>query len=500
MSARSKLVAGGALLGVARAIANASSIITTIVLARLLTPDDFGIVAIAIAFYFIANSALDMQLSSALVHMQTPQRDDFDTAWTLGVLRGVALLAGLSLAGIPISIAYGDDRLLPLMVALGAFCFLESSASPKIANDVIGLDFRSQFYLDVASKLTSLVVSIGSALIEPSYWALMHGIVASAIVKLAASFVLAPYVPRFSLAKFKSIFGFSSWMTLSNILVAINGRIDTLAIGLFLSTTQVAHYSMGSRLASLPVKDTLAPLQRVVFPGFAAIQGDPDRVRTALRRAQSIVCLVAFPLGIGFALVASDLVALLLGPQWGEAVPVIQVLSVILAVQSLFGLIQGLAMGLGATRKIMEREAWSLAIRGPLLVGAAFYGGLMGVLAARAATGILGVVLNLQLAKRLVGEPMVAMLALAVRPTLACLAMAGCVLGMRMLFPEVLGPLERALVLAGQAGLGALVYCGVIAALWRLAGAPKGAETEALEITRNAIAGAVAKLKRRAKA
>ena len=145
------------------------------------------------------------------------------------------------------------------------------------------------------------------------------------------SYVLIPYMPRFSFAHWRNLFSFSSWLALSSGLNALNWRADQLALGAMLGDGPLGQYTVGDNLASLPVRETTAPISNVLFPAFSRLQDDPARLRQAFLRSQRLLVAMALPVGVGFALVAGPFINLVLGPQWTSAALVAQILGAVFA-------------------------------------------------------------------------------------------------------------------------------------------------------------------------
>jgi len=145
-----------------------------------------------------------------------------DTAFTLGLLRGLALAGLLALAALPFARAYHDARLVPLICFLSLAPALRGMASPRMALYARALDFRRDFASDLAGKLCSFAVALVLARLTHSYWAIAGGTVASPAISSLASFCLAPHRPRLSLRHWREFAGFLGWVTASQVLSAIN--------------------------------------------------------------------------------------------------------------------------------------------------------------------------------------------------------------------------------------------------------------------------------------
>jgi O-antigen/teichoic acid export membrane protein len=290
------------------------------------------------------------------------------------------------------------------------------------------------------------------------------------------SYVLIHYRPRFSIAHWRNLFSFSSWLALSSGLNALNYRADQLALGAVLGPAPLGQYSMGDNLASLPVRESTAPISNVLFPAFSRLQDDPARLRDAFLRSQRLLVAMALPIGVGFALVAGPFINLVLGPEWTSAALVAQVLGAVLAAQAFSMPVTPLAMGLGRTRLLFVRDIVNIVVRYPLIFVGLFTGGLLGLLLARCISGTIAILIDMYLARRLADVGLVKQFVANARPIAATLVMAACVWAIGAASAGSPEMLQLALMIPA----GGISYFGTTAALWLAAGKPAGTEREAL--------------------
>lgn len=479
---------------------NLIALSSTLILARLLLPEDFGLVAIAGSVAAVVISITELSLAQALVQHKKPAKHHYDTAWTLNILRATGLAMIISALAYPTAAIYGDPRLIPLLLVIGGTTIISGAENPKIINFYRDLIFWQDFVLNVASKLAGFVVAVALALAFRTYWALVIGSVAAELVRVIASYVVLPYFPRFSLRGSRELLSFSMWLTLSNTIKTINGQSDTLAVGLLINQTSVGHYVMGGRLAFLPVREGLAPVRKILFPAFSRMQGNLPRLQMAYLKAQGLICMLAFPVGLGLALVADPLVVMLIGEKWSAAVPIVQILAFISAFQVIESS-QQLAMSLGKTNRIFSRDLRVLVIRFPLMIAglalgqATALGPILGLIYGRAAASLINVLLNLQLVREIADLPIRAQLAPALRPALAASIMAAALMVASVVLKPGEAPGGEYLRLALLLFLSVFSYVASLAVAWWGAGRPEGAEREIIRILRS-ILGNLARTRR----
>lgn len=487
---RHLVLKGAAWIAATRVLVSLIGFASTLTLARLLTPADFGLVAISVSISAVIVAITELSLSQALIQLREPEEVHYHTAFTLGLIRAATLAALIAGAAWPVAWAYGDNRLLPIMLVLAASTLAGGLTNPRLVVFQRSLVFRQEFILNVSQKLVGLVVAIVVAVVWHSYWALVAGSVATQLCAIIVSFALVPYSPRLSLAKWRELMSFSIWLTLNFATRTLNWRMDSLVIGYAGGSRSLGFYTMADNLSSLATRETVAPIAATMFPAYARIADDKARLRAAYRRASAMLCAVAFPAGIGFAVAAEPLVPLLLGAKWIEAVPMIRTLAAMVAVSSLGWSMIPLGSALGKTRSVFNREATGLLLRIVFLFAGLWFGkasgvGLvMGVIWGRVVATLIGTVVNMLLVRDLLDLPVSRQAGDVARVAAGCGAMAAVVLSLL----TVMGPAGETTGLAirslAAVLLGGATFVSVTAALWHFSGRPEGPETELLSIIR----------------
>ena len=491
---RKTLTKGASWIGSSRLIANAIGLVSTLVLARLLMPEDFGLVAIAESVFGLVGALTELMLANSLIQHRRPRAYHYHTAWTLNLARAALLAAMMALIGFPFALVYGDDRFVGLFLVLAGATLIGGLENPTLVIMWRKLIFWQDFVLNVSSKLVGFLVAVAIAYFFRSYWALVIGALAAQATRVAASYVIRPYRPRFSLRGHRDLLSFSVWLTLSNGIQTANWRLDPLLLGLFVPSASVGHFSVGNRLAYLPVKEGLGPLRSLFFPAFSRMQDDMHRLRHAYLNGQGMVALVAMPVGFGFALIAAPMIELALGRNWLPAVPVIQIFAAMSAIQACES-VQPLAMALDRTHLVFRRDVQVFLVRIPLVLAglalgaASGAGALMGIVIGAAAGSLVLFVLSLRLVTALSGLSIARQLSVAVRPLLAALVMSA---GLMLVTSEPAlraaldGPLTE---IAFSIGAGGILYVAAISLFWIASGRRDGAESAILGLAHRAWLG-----------
>ena len=481
-------VAFGALWLIGSRVATkAMNLIAMLVVARLLTPADFGLVALAATVWLILDAITDLSLSEALVRMPAPPKSAYDTALTMNAMRGLLLSALLLGMAVPFAELYGDPRLTDLLLALAICPVFKGLVSPRMADLARALRLKMVFALEVSAKSASFVASIGFAIATQSYWALIAGLIAAPAINFAVSYILAPYRPGISLSHWREIFAFSSWLTLSQAIVTMNAQADRFFVGGHLGPADLGQYAVGTELATLPTQGPVLPITRALYVGFAKLVDNLDQLRSAFLTSQLLVVALTLPLGLVVAVLAEPLILLTIGPEWLKAAFVVQVLAPMAAIRVVTATVQPMAMATGNTKMLFRREALAFALRMPVILVGLYTAGFAGLVWGRALCTLIYIYLNVKMAQRILGLSVVEQLTAPWRSLTSGAVMVACMLVVKQLFPADAGDTVTLIIHTGSLFcLGFLVYGGVHLLLWRITGYPAGPERRVLQLLKRA--------------
>lgn len=453
----------------------AIGLVSTVILARLLTPADFGVIALAMLVVGLIEIVNETGLAIYIIRHPNPQRSHFDTVFTLQLMVGAALTLAI-IAAAPLGAAFFRTPEIELVIQLLALrSLLWGLENPGIIWFRKNMVFQKEFQLLVGAKLGSFVITIAAAILLRSYWALAIGIIAGGVVTTILSYVLHPYRPRLSLAEARHAWSFSSWMLLVHVLEFANMRIDEIIVGRTRSTTEMGYYNVASDIAATPVQELVYPMTRVWLPAFAKLADDPAALEQTYRWIIAAVGILALSIGVGLALVAHDAALLVLGAQWLPAVPVMQILAVAAAFSAITLPLGSVLGATGDPRIVLFLHATRSLLLLALMVPAAIWYGLAEIALGRAIAAALALAVAFTVFERTTGLPLFTLARGLLRPAGAALAMAAAVLALQGAVPDV--PLLR-LVLS--IATGAATFAAALLALWALAGRPAGVERDAL--------------------
>jgi O-antigen/teichoic acid export membrane protein len=454
--------------------------ITLLVLARILTPADFGLVAIAMSLIFVVEAVFEMPLNQALVRLPDLTRDHFDTVFTLGALRGLLLAAVLVVAAFPFAAFYKDPRLGPVICLLGVAPIARGLTSPRMVEFVKRINFPRDLIVDFSGKVVAMATATSIAIFTHSYWSIVAGTVASPLAMVVATYIFAPFRPRLSLREARSLIGFVGWSSATQMVVALNWQCDRLILGRFAAARDLGAFTMASDLATLPERTLIKALARPIMAAFALIRDDVVRLRDAYAKSTAAVMMVGLPAMTGLGLLASPTIQCVLGNRWLVAVPLLQWLA-FACIPPLFTAGLGpLVMTLNRNRIFFSRSVLEFFIKLPLVAGGAIWFGLQGVVIARLLSDVALAVISMSLARELIGMSVFGQILMCWRIIGGGLAMAGALLFLRPLL-EGLHGLELALGLIGVSAAGGVTYFTAIFGLWLCARRPAGLESIAID-------------------
>ena len=300
-----------------------------IVLARLIAPDQFGLLGAALLAVDMLRTISETGVRTTLIQQKEVTRDDLDTAWTLQVVRGLAL-AGLCLVGGNAWAAWlGDPGVAEVLIWVAPVLLLEAFGNVATVEFERKLDFRRRFLHQGSGAIVDVVLSVALAIILRDVRALAVGIVAGQAVQLIAGYVLMPRLPRPRIARGSLVaqWKFGRWILLSTVLIFLGKQGDDLVVGRLVGVEWLAFYQMAWRIAGLPAAEISNLAATVLFPTLASVKDDRDRLRAGYVQVVQLTSVVAFPLCAAVFVLGGPATERLLTAAWLPMVPALQVLA-----------------------------------------------------------------------------------------------------------------------------------------------------------------------------
>jgi lipopolysaccharide exporter len=310
-------------------------LISVLILARLLVPDDIGIIAMATLVIALADVLLDLGVNVALIRNREATQAHYDTAWTLRLIQ-TALSTLILVLSAPYAADYFNDaRVEPVLRILAFSLLLSGLENIGIVAFHKAMQFGAEFRFLFLRRIAGFIITIIAAWILHSYWALVIGTLANRGIGVILSYRMHPMRPRLGLTQFRAIFSVSQWMLLRGIGEFLQLNLHRILVGRWAPTATLGAYTLANEISTLPSAELLAPMNRALFPALAAASDNPLELKRLFLLAQGLQALIAIPAAVGLALVAEQAVLVLLGEKWREAVPLLQLLAVIGVAQAL---------------------------------------------------------------------------------------------------------------------------------------------------------------------
>ena len=429
--------------------------LVTVLLARLLTPEDFGLIGMLLGFILMAEALAMRGVSQALVQKKDLRADDVTSGLAMSVVFGLVLYAAVFLGSPAIAGFFAQPQLVGLTRAAGCIILFDALNSVRISQLSRRLDFRALMRIGLISAASSGAIGVGFALAGFGVWSLVARMIAHRTIEtiLLSSKSVPVFHGRISKQSLRALFSYSWKLQLSGVFTALFNNLHALIIGRVFAVDIVGYYTKARNLKNLPGESLSAIVGRVTFPAFSSVQDDLHRLKRGCRRSITMLVLVAFPLMIGMLTTADRLIPALLGSQWLPSVPFLQILSVtglmfvmkhtLIPIPNALGRTD-ITLKLSIAKKVVALAAIIVTIRwGPY-----------GLVAGQTVSYVIGFGLTAHVAGRLIGYTLKEL----IRDTAPYLGLAS-IMGAIVLAVGILLPAAPdGLVLAIQVVVGIVVY------------------------------------------
>ena len=335
----------------------AISIVTFVVLSRLLSPEAFGLVALATVFTVFIELFLDQGFGAAIVQRDEIEPEHLDTAFWINILTGLVLTGGVIAFSEVIAALFEEPRLASVLRWLSISFILSALSSTQISILQRKLAFKNLAARSLAATAVGGVVGISMAFAGFGVWSLVGQDLATNAAGIVILWSASDWRPGLKVSKkhYKDLFSFGVSIVGNHALTVTIRRSDDLLIGYFLGPTLLGFYTIGYQLLLVIIRLVTEVTNSVAFPAFSRIQNEPERMRRAFYNVTQYTSLFAFPVFIGLAVLAPELVPVVFGEKWAPSIPVMQVLSLI-------GILQSVLFFNGSVIKASGKPSWQLGI------------------------------------------------------------------------------------------------------------------------------------------
>ncbi|MBN2284952.1 MAG: lipopolysaccharide biosynthesis protein [Tissierellales bacterium] len=351
-----------------------------IVVMRLLSPQDYGLMGMAGIFITFLAMVNELGLGAVLIQKRDIDEDMVRQIFGLLLIINFALFS-LSLTAAPlVAVFFEEQRLVPLIRLISIQFIMASFVI--IPQSIIDREmlFREKAIVDLVSAIAGSLATLALALSGWGVWSLVWGSLTISLCRTVGLNLIRPYLqlPKFSFKGAGRAVSFGAYVTISRILWTLYTQADIIIIGKVLGKNLLGFYSVALNLASLPMQKVSGIINQVAFPAFASVQSDLEQVASHFLKAVRIMSFIAFPVLWGISSIAPDMVNLILGEKWSLAIVPLQILSLVIPVRMVNNLMSPTLIGIGrADVLFLNVVAASLTIPIGFLIGS--YWGIVGV-------------------------------------------------------------------------------------------------------------------------
>ena len=351
-----------------------------VILARLLSPNDFGLAGMALLALAALDALTQTGFDTALIQKKDDTRGYLDTAWTIGIARGA--LVFMVLLGVAPWVAnfFRAPEVTSLVRVIGFSILAQSFANIGAVYFRKDLDFRRQFLWQFSGRVADFCVAVAVAFTLRNVWALVLAFVAGDAVKLLVSYVLHPYRPRLKLdlGKARELFAFGKWMWGSSVLALALTQIDNGVVGRLIGTATLGLYQLARRIANLPATEIAHVIAAVTFPAYSKLQGRPEALGGAYRRVFEITALATLPVAGALAVLAPEITVAFFGDKWLPAAGAIRLLALWGVLNALFSTAGQVLLAVGMPRSLSTYQLVQVIVLAALIYPASSRWGITG--------------------------------------------------------------------------------------------------------------------------
>ena len=337
-----------------RMLTRALSFLKTAVLARVLTPSQFGIFGIASLVLAFLEMLTETGINIFLIQSKKQIDEYINSAWVVSIIRG-AFVSLCIVALTPfITSFFKTPHAFSILLLISLVPFIRGFINPSVVKLQKELKFHYEFWFRSSIFLFDAIVSIVFALVTHSIYSLVWGLVAGALLEVLLSFLLLRPIPLFSIRKdyFREIFHKGKWVTAYGIFNYIASEGDNIVVGRVMGASALGIYQMAYKVSTLPISEITDVVSKVVFPVYSKISEDRARLKSAFTKSTLVIAATTIIMGIILFLFPGQVIFIVLGDKWLSAVPVVRVLAVYGVLRAISGSASALFLGIGKQKYV----------------------------------------------------------------------------------------------------------------------------------------------------
>ncbi len=362
MTTASNVIKSSGLLLITKFIQRGIGVFSTILLARLLVPSDFGIVAISVTIIYFIEAISSLGSEQYIIQKSHVDDSTLNTAWTIDIiLKAVILMVFLN--AIPfIAEFYDNPKLEPVLFVGSTIILINAFKNPAFFLLKRNLQYLRIFWLSVVQKIVSFLVVITIALVEPSYWAMVVGDVVAATILTFGSYKIHEFRPKLSLQGFYEQWLFSKWAILRGMVGYSKSQIDTFIVSTVFNTQQLGGFHLVRQLSIMPSTDIIAPATEPLLAAYATTKHDKNKLAYHFRISFLIIFMIAAPIAGYIYLKPEPIVDTLLGGQWSFTYEYLSAFSVFFLSIALTQVLVQLCTSIGQIKILFIYEVFSFVL------------------------------------------------------------------------------------------------------------------------------------------
>ena len=326
---KQKSVRGGALTLLGQGVGMALQIGTTVILARLLLPSDYGLQSMVLTLTAFFSLFKDAGLSVATIQRENLTHEQISTLFWVNIGLGILLTIIVASAAPFLATFYKEPRLFWITVASASIFFFNSLSVQHRALLDRSMRFATNVKIDILCSTASAIIAIGMAALGYGYWSLICQNISLPLIGTAAVWIAIPWMPgkpRWT-SELKSMVRFGGTVTLNSVVVYIAYNIEKVLLGRYWGAAPLGIYTRAYQLATLPVQQLIGAVHSVAFSVLSRMQGEAERLKRAYLKSLSLIVSLTIPIVISSGLFAEEIVRVVLGPKWLGAASVLQMLA-----------------------------------------------------------------------------------------------------------------------------------------------------------------------------
>jgi O-antigen/teichoic acid export membrane protein len=375
-----RVVRAGRWLIALQAISKIAGFIQRVILARLIAPHDFGLMGIALLTIGGFEVISTPDFSSALIQKKGDIRDYLNSFWSCQIVR--AFLVSIFLAACaPLIANFFESPFSANVIRLVSVSIvIRALINPGMIQFQKDIEFRPRFIMMSYSSITGTVASIFCAVIWRNVWALVVGILISAVANCVFSYVLHPLRPKleFKWEKIGEMFSFGGWIWVAGILVFGATQGDDLVVTRILGTTMLGYYQMAYWVSNLPATQISSVLIQISFPVYSELQDDNKRLIDGFLKSFQVILLFALPFGVMVFMLAEPITFFIFGAQWKPMVPALKILCFAGVVRCASTTISPILLAIGKPKLLTIGQVFRLLVLAATVVSFTLWWGLSG--------------------------------------------------------------------------------------------------------------------------